>query len=197
MVDRIAPQCPMCDQVVSYPPGGRMDPNEAVEAHILSGTCTGMEGGEARKKAELRMKKETGKICYRRGCSKVIVVPMKCTECSRVFCPTHRHKSDHSCTPTPAASGANTPSGRQGAASAAGGKAAMSRFLSSNSSSAPASSSSSSRTATKPRPSPVAAVQAATPQLEARAAAAAAAMKRAGQDVKDVKVPFVKSKTEK
>jgi predicted nucleic acid binding AN1-type Zn finger protein len=149
-----------------------------------------MEGGEARKKALLRAKKENGKICYRRNCNKAIVVPMKCDECARVFCPSHRHKSDHSCTPTPMGSGANTPV--RGPVGAAGAKAAMSRLLSNNNSNS--SSSKPTPVAAKPRPNPVAAVQAAGPQIEARAAAAAAAMKRAGQDAK---VPFVKTKTEK
>ena len=54
------------------------DPNEAVEKHLNTGTCTGLEGGEAKRKAELRARKEKGEVCYRKGCSKVLVVPMRC-----------------------------------------------------------------------------------------------------------------------
>ncbi len=78
MVNRIAPQCPLCDEVVRSE--GR-DPNEAVERHILGGTCTGLEGGEARRKEEVRRKKEKGEICWRKGCPKALVVPMRCDVC--------------------------------------------------------------------------------------------------------------------
>jgi hypothetical protein len=189
MVDRIAPQCPMCDQVVNYAKGS-MDPNEAVERHILGGTCVGIEGGAARKKAILRQRKDKGEICYRRGCTKVLVVPMKCEGCAHAFCPPHRHAPAHSCTATPDSSRSGTPAGKPAPAAAAG-KSAMSRLLGSQ-----AKPSSSKPVAAKPAPKPAAALkpQPATAQVEARAAAAAAAMKRAGQDVK---VPFVKSKDEK
>ena len=75
MVDRIAPQCPLCNEVVPTTSGG---PNEAVERHISSGTCIGLEGGEAKRKAELKARKERGEVCFRRGCSKTLVVQMKC-----------------------------------------------------------------------------------------------------------------------
>lgn len=184
MVDRIAPQCPMCEEIVSYPPGGRLDPNEAVEQHILSGTCTGVEGGEARKKALLRQRKDRGEVCYRKGCSKTLIVQMKCEACAHAFCPPHRHATAHSCAPTPEPSRSGTPAA----------KAAMSRFLQP------------SKTTPNPpsQPRPVKAQPAASlpnVQVEARAAAATAALKRAGQNVKtagqDVKVPFVKTKDEK
>lgn len=180
MVDRIAPQCPMCDHVVNYAQGS-MDPNVAVERHILSGTCTGVEGGQARKKALLRQRKDKGEVCYRRGCTKVLVVPMRCDACAHSFCPPHRHAPAHSCTATPASSRSGTPVAKP--TSTPAGKSAMSRLLGNQ---------------TKPSPKladpPAAKPQPATAQVEARAAAAAAAMKRAGQDVK---VPFIKSKDEK
>ena len=44
MVDRIAPQCPLCNEIV--PTTASRDPNEAVERHLLSETCTGLPGGE-------------------------------------------------------------------------------------------------------------------------------------------------------
>ena len=76
MIDRIAPQCPMCHDIVPTIQSG--EPNEAVERHILSGTCVAMEGGEARKKAELKSRKERGEVCYKRGCVKPLVVQMRC-----------------------------------------------------------------------------------------------------------------------
>jgi len=75
MVDRIAPTCPMCNEVVPTTNGG---PNEAVERHILAGVCPSFEGGEQRRKAELRRKKERGEVCFRKGCVKALIVPMKC-----------------------------------------------------------------------------------------------------------------------
>ena len=75
MVDRIAPQCPLCDEVV---PSKGQDPNEAVERHIAGGTCVGLEGGDARRKAELRRRKDRGEVCWRKGCVKTIVVQMRC-----------------------------------------------------------------------------------------------------------------------
>ena len=75
MVDRIAPQCPLCDEVVQS--HGR-DPNEAVERHIMGGTCMGLEGGEAKRKQDLKRRKEKGEVCWRKGCAKGIVVTMRC-----------------------------------------------------------------------------------------------------------------------
>ena len=197
MVDRIAPQCPMCNTTVPTIPN---DPNAAVERHILSGTCTGMPGGEERKRAELKRKKEAGEVCWRKGCSKTLVVPMKCDQCSHLFCPTHRHSTSHNCTPTntPSTSRNGTP---QPPISKPAGKSAMSRLLAS----VPSSSSSSSKpSSSQPSNNPPAQVppvsipSGAQPvkaaQTDARSAAATAALKRAGQDVK---VPFVKTKTEK
>ncbi|WVF72034.1 hypothetical protein IAT40_006846 [Kwoniella sp. CBS 6097] len=234
MVDRIAPKCPMCDEIVPYPKS--MDPNEAVEKHILSGTCTGFEGGEERKKSEIKRKRDNGEICWKKTCGKVLVVKMKCEQCQHLFCPTHRHFTSHTCTTssTSASASASTSSASsrtttpQPPVSKPAGKAALSRLVpqsmippkSANSSPAPA------VTATKPSQPPIKApipVKAASapsgpsnpnpnpnpssssagPEmgsgsgskpLDARAAAAAAALKRAGQDVK---VPFVKTKTEK
>lgn len=81
MVDRLAPTCPMCNQVVPTHAAG---PDQAVERHILGGTCVAMDGGEERRKAELKRKKERGEVCYRRGCTKVLIVPMACLVSFRV-----------------------------------------------------------------------------------------------------------------
>lgn len=79
MVDRIAPQCPLCNEVV--PTASSRDPNESVERHILDGICVGLPGGEERKKAEVRAKKERGEVCWRKGCVKGLIVQMKCEVC--------------------------------------------------------------------------------------------------------------------
>ncbi|CAD6569238.1 MAG: hypothetical protein TREMPRED_005131 [Tremellales sp. Tagirdzhanova-0007] len=178
----------------------------------MSGSCVGLEGGLARRKEELRKRKESGLVCWRNGCVKMIIVPMRCETCGHVFCPTHRHSASHSCNATPSSSRGSTPQ-PSAQPSRPAGRAAMSRLL-------PPSmqvSSSKSITATKPiittRPTPLPAISPrpvpASPQsvpsssqpipvstspFDARAAAASAALKRAGQDVK---VPFVKSKTDK
>lgn len=75
MIDRIAPKCPLCEEVV--PSNGR-DGNEAVERHLMAGTCPGLEGGEATRREELKRRKEKGEICWTKGCAKLLVVPMRC-----------------------------------------------------------------------------------------------------------------------
>ncbi|ORY28253.1 hypothetical protein BCR39DRAFT_445844, partial [Naematelia encephala] len=192
MIDRIAPTCPMCNTVVPTPKSG--EPNDAVERHIMSG-CPGMEGGEAARRAELRRKKDAGQICWRKGCNKTLVVPMKCESCRHVFCPTHRHTTSHTCTPI--ASGSNTPLNLN-ASSRPTAKSGLSRLL--PPSMQPPSQSTKpvqapnppSQPQPQPQPIPIS-TNNSTP-LDAKAAAAAAALRRAGQDVK---VPFIKSKTDK
>ena len=76
MIDRIAPTCPLCNTVV--PTASSRDPNESVEKHILDGICVGLPGGEERKREEVRRKKERGEVCWRKGCVKGLIVPMKC-----------------------------------------------------------------------------------------------------------------------
>lgn len=192
MVDRIAPQCPMCNEVVPYPPGGRLDPNEAVERHIASG-CDSMEGGAARKKAVLRQKKAQGKVCWKRGCSKSLIVEMRCEGCRHNFCPSHRHQKEHDCKPDP------VPATRRGAKTAGSRLLGLGKSMQASLPSVPTAAKSSTST-TKPAVKPPSASPAGTTQasageqLDARAAAAAAAMKRAGGNVK---VPFVKTKAEK
>ncbi|WWC89866.1 uncharacterized protein L201_004794 [Kwoniella dendrophila CBS 6074] len=202
MVDRIAPKCPMCNEIVKYTNSSNQDPNEAVEKHILSGTCLGFEGGQQRKLQEQKRKKLNGEICYKKNCNKQLIVKMKCDQCNHFFCPTHRHSSSHTCSPnnTPSSSSINLSQPQRPA-----GKAAFSRLI--PQSMTPPTSSTSSTTTYKPVTNPsVKAVpspsnNAPTPitastnkPLDAKAAAAAAALKRAGQDVK---VPFVKTKVEK
>ncbi|OCF44151.1 hypothetical protein I317_01943 [Kwoniella heveanensis CBS 569] len=231
MVDRIAPKCPMCDEIVPYPKS--MDPNEAVEKHILSGTCTGFEGGEERKKAEIKRKRDNGEICWKKTCGKKLVVKMKCEQCQHLFCPTHRHFTSHTCDPSTSASASASSSSSRTATplpppvTKPAGKAALSRLIPQSMQppkATPTASSSSTAAANPAQQQPP--IKAAAPvavkaafagpsntntntntnlsssstgatepkPLDARAAAAAAALKRAGQDVK---VPFVKTKTEK
>ncbi|WVQ78596.1 hypothetical protein IAT38_000682 [Cryptococcus sp. DSM 104549] len=211
MVDRIAPTCPMCSEIVPYPKS--LNPNEAVERHILSGTCTGFQGGEERKKAEAKRRRDEGEVCWKKNCGKVLVVKMKCEACQHVFCPTHRHPNTHTCTPnsTPSSSRTGTP---QPAISRPAGKAAFSRLLPpsmqppASATSAPVAGPYKAAAPVKAAPLKAASPQAvgsgsapvaassssAGKQLDAKAAAAAAALKRAGQDVK---VSFVKTKVEK
>ncbi|KAL7420611.1 hypothetical protein Q5752_004562 [Cryptotrichosporon argae] len=195
MVDRIAPQCPLCQSVVNMTtPAGRIDPNEAVERHILGGTCAGLPDAEEKRKAELRARKQRGEVCWKKGCPKVLVVQIRCPNCTHSFCPSHRHAESHSCTSTPSSSRAATPQVNAAPANAA--RAALSRLVPPALQKASTSASSSSA---KPAPAPfrpqVPATTASSSQpLDARAAAAAAALRRAGQDVK---VPFLKSKADK
>ncbi|ODN98521.1 hypothetical protein L198_03767 [Cryptococcus wingfieldii CBS 7118] len=208
MVDRIAPTCPMCSEIVPFPKS--MDPNEAVEQHILGGTCTGFQGGEERKKAEVKRRRDAGEVCWRKTCGKVLVVKMKCDTCQHMFCPTHRRPNAHSCTnqtPSPgsSSSGLVTPQLHVPNPSRPAGKSAMSRLLPPSMqppAGASAKPSLPAKTAPSPKPLPATVVQNSEPattggtgqKMDARAAAAAAALKRAGQDVK---VPFVKSTTQK
>lgn len=83
MIDRIAPQCPLCSEIV--PTTTSRDPNEAVDRHILDGICVGLPGGEEKRKAELRAKKERGQVCWRRGCTKTLIVPMTCDVSTELF----------------------------------------------------------------------------------------------------------------
>ncbi|RSH93978.1 hypothetical protein EHS25_006631 [Saitozyma podzolica] len=208
MVDRIAPQCPLCHEVVLTLPS--RDPNEAVERHIQSETCAGLPGGEERKKAELKAKKESGKVCWRKGCSKTLVVNLFCQECGHNFCPTHRHTTSHACTPSNSRTSTPQPSSSSAGAgpsrSAAAAKAAMARFGSKPSSSSQTQTQSTSSIGAAGTPSqPVSSGPSSAPirthaaqasqALDAKAAAATAALKRAGQDVKS-SLP-IKSKTEK
>lgn len=83
MIDRIAPTCPMCNEIVPYPKS--MDPNEAVERHIMSGTCVGLQGGEERKKAEAKRRRDIGEVCWKKSCGKVLIVKMKCEVSYKLF----------------------------------------------------------------------------------------------------------------
>ncbi|KAK4687473.1 hypothetical protein P7C73_g2641, partial [Tremellales sp. Uapishka_1] len=166
----------------------------AVEHHLSSGNCVGEEGGEERRKAEVKRRKERGEVCWKRGCAKSLIVGMRCLECQHLFCATHRHASEHACLATPSSSSsssrAHTPQPPT---------SSLSRLIASTSRPNPPSQPvkafvQPSKPSIQPSNPPRNPIPISTHQLEARAAAAAAAMKRAGQDVK---VPFVKTKVEK
>ncbi|KIR80040.1 hypothetical protein I306_03004 [Cryptococcus gattii EJB2] len=205
MVDRIAPTCPMCNEIVPYPKS--MDPNEAVERHIMSGTCVGLQGGEERKKAEAKRRRDAGEVCWKKSCGKVLIVKMKCESCQHVFCPTHRHPTSHTCsnqTPSPSSSSSRLGNPQASPTSRPAGKAALSRLLPPSmqppasagvsTSMAPVKVNSVSSSLSGSKSLAASSEGNAPSNLDAKAAAAGAALKRAGQDVK---VPFVKSSAEK
>ncbi|KAJ7935690.1 hypothetical protein B0H13DRAFT_1949219 [Mycena leptocephala] len=84
--NRVSPNCPLCNVVVSVRPG--QDPNEAVEAHFMK-DCSIMTG---RTKA-----KKSTPICARARCGKALFAPIRCTKCNEQFCAAHRFPADHSC----------------------------------------------------------------------------------------------------
>jgi hypothetical protein len=205
MQDRIAPQCPLCHSVVTSVANG--DPNEAVERHINGGTCTGIEGGEARRKEVLRQKKDKGEVCWRKGCAKTLVVKIKCDvsqlgmgakhsreketdvqSCNHLFCPTHRTTTAHSCSNTPSSSRGSTPQPPTRSNPAAStSKNPLSRLTSK------ASPSSHPPTAVGNAP-PSNPSQPISAALDAKSAAASAALRRAGQGLQ---APLVKHKIDK
>ncbi|WVO20862.1 uncharacterized protein IAS62_002162 [Cryptococcus decagattii] len=205
MVDRIAPTCPMCNEIVPYPKS--MDPNEAVERHIMSGTCVGLQGGEERKKEEVKRRRDVGEVCWKKSCGKVLIVKMKCESCQHVFCPTHRHPTSHTCsdqTPSPSSSSSRLGNPQTASTSRPAGKATLSRLLppsvqppaskGASRSIPPVKVNSSSTTLGGSKPLAASSEGNVGSNLDAKAAAAAAAFKRAGHDAK---VPFVKSSAEK
>lgn len=77
--NKIVPVCPLCQQVVSVPPG--MDPNAMVERHINAG-CP-------------RPKTKSSAKCTAPKCQEKGVVT--CKYCDEDFCLKHRHEQDHDC----------------------------------------------------------------------------------------------------
>lgn len=98
-LNRIAPICPMCNVPQSTNPGE--DPNIVMNRHIQH-EC---QGARSRRDEirELNQRKEKGEVCWKKNCTKVLVVKMKCDACKHEFCPTHRHPNDHRC-PAPSTS---------------------------------------------------------------------------------------------
>lgn len=100
--DRVSPNCPLCNEVVSVRPGE--NPNTRMEAHIAS-ACSAVHGANAQKK-------QTGPICAKAKCGKHLVVPIKCETCNQAFCPAHRFPTSHVCSPPANKSASSQPFGK-------------------------------------------------------------------------------------
>ncbi|KAF9489376.1 hypothetical protein BDN71DRAFT_1456208 [Pleurotus eryngii] len=95
--DRVAPNCPLCNEPVAVPPN--QDPNIRMEQH-LTRDCSVMTGRTGKKKS--------GPACARTKCGKTLFAPIQCNQCKQQFCPSHRFPADHSCTAPPNSSTSNT-----------------------------------------------------------------------------------------
>ncbi|KAK0504238.1 hypothetical protein EDD18DRAFT_1132574 [Armillaria luteobubalina] len=87
--NRVAPNCPLCNEPVAIPPG--QDPNVKMESHFAT-QCSAMTG---------KAKTKSLPVCQRVKCGKTLYSPIRCDKCRKQFCPSHRFPSDHSCSPTP------------------------------------------------------------------------------------------------
>ncbi|KAK0464251.1 uncharacterized protein EV420DRAFT_1515569 [Desarmillaria tabescens] len=87
--NRVAPNCPLCNEPVAIPPG--QDPNVKMESHLTT-ECSATTG---------RAKTKSLPVCQRVKCGKTLYSPIRCDKCRKQFCPSHRFPSDHSCSPTP------------------------------------------------------------------------------------------------
>ncbi|KAJ9476962.1 CDC48-associated ubiquitin-like/zinc finger protein 1 [Pseudozyma hubeiensis] len=100
-VDYRVPLCPICDN----PPEGwkrDQDPNIAMDRH-LSGQCPMLDSNgylksdaALPKSTQMKRVKKTNECSFVK-CSKIMVVPIKCPQCSASFCPSHRAPNQHSC----------------------------------------------------------------------------------------------------
>lgn len=100
-LDYRVPLCPICDN----PPEGwkrDQDPNIAMDRH-LSGQCPMLDsngylksGASASASSPMKRAKKTNECSFVK-CSKIMVVPIRCPQCSASFCPSHRAPNQHSC----------------------------------------------------------------------------------------------------
>ncbi|KDN36967.1 hypothetical protein RSAG8_10501, partial [Rhizoctonia solani AG-8 WAC10335] len=102
IADRIAPSCPLCDTPVSVPLGRDVD--QVMDHHIMK-ECTA-EGNRKSARPSNR--------CPAPRCTKVMYAPIRCDNCRKEFCPSHRFPKQHACTaasarPSPSPSPAPTP----------------------------------------------------------------------------------------
>jgi len=95
--NRVSPNCPLCNVVVSVLPG--QDANVAVEAHFAK-DCSAMTG---------KAKAKSTPVCAKARCGKSLFAPIRCTKCNQEFCPAHRFPADHSCS----SAGASEQSGQR------------------------------------------------------------------------------------
>ncbi|CAE7169135.1 unnamed protein product [Rhizoctonia solani] len=100
--DRIAPSCPLCDTPVAVAPGRDVD--EAMDNHIRN-ECA-VEGNRKPARPSNR--------CPAPRCNKVMHAPIRCDNCRKQFCPSHRFPTQHACSaaqarPSPSPSPAPQP----------------------------------------------------------------------------------------
>ncbi|KDQ11429.1 hypothetical protein BOTBODRAFT_35315 [Botryobasidium botryosum FD-172 SS1] len=88
--DRVAPPCPFCKTPIAIPQGG--DPNLAMEKHFDT-ACVVLGNSD---------KKKGAPHCANAKCRKALYVDIKCSDCKRQFCPSHRYPADHTCVSTTA-----------------------------------------------------------------------------------------------
>lgn len=121
-VDYRVPLCPICDN----PPEGwkrDQDPNIAMDRH-LSGQCPMLDkngyvksGASISSSAPVKRVKKANECSFVK-CSKIMVVPIQCPQCTASFCPSHRAPNQHSCqnassSSSPASSSARLASANQ------------------------------------------------------------------------------------
>ncbi|KZV73757.1 hypothetical protein PENSPDRAFT_742281 [Peniophora sp. CONT] len=82
--NRVAPDCPLCNEPVAIPPGE--DPNIRMERHLHT-ECSVITG---------KAKSKTPR-CASGKCNKVLYAPIHCDKCRLDFCPTHRFPATHNC----------------------------------------------------------------------------------------------------
>ncbi|EST09783.2 Zinc finger, AN1-type [Kalmanozyma brasiliensis GHG001] len=144
-VDYRVPLCPICDN----PPEGwkrDQDPNIAMDRH-LSGQCPKLDSnGYLKSNASIpssaplkqmsRAKKPNE--CSFVKCTKIMVVPIQCPQCTSSFCPSHRAPNQHSCKHASSSSSPTASSTRLAAngASGSGIKSAFQNLKISNTSAA-------------------------------------------------------------
>ncbi|KAI0252447.1 hypothetical protein BJV78DRAFT_1275015 [Lactifluus subvellereus] len=118
--DRVAPDCPLCNEPVAIPPGE--DPNIRMERHLTT-DCSVMTGRS-------RKAGSTPK-CARPKCGKVLFAQIQCDKCHQKFCPEHRFPNSHNCSSLASSSPsvASTPSkaSSQSPVTTTSGMAAMKR----------------------------------------------------------------------
>ncbi|KAH8832994.1 hypothetical protein DL96DRAFT_1458035 [Flagelloscypha sp. PMI_526] len=86
--DRIAPNCPACNEPVAIPPDE--DPNLRMDSHLAD--CSVITGKVT--------KKPTRPTCAKKRCTKSLISPIFCTSCGHNFCVSHRFPKDHDCVST-------------------------------------------------------------------------------------------------
>ncbi|KAL9937872.1 hypothetical protein V8E36_003417 [Tilletia maclaganii] len=148
------PLCPICNEPPKNWRRGE-DPNIAMERHLSSGQCAALTSdGLLRDSAKAKQPggsvgvaaaasaprvKKTNECNFTR-CHKIMMVPIRCSDCGADFCPSHRAPAQHTCRSleaknraSAAASSSAAPASSKSSAAAAGGganiRAAREAFL--------------------------------------------------------------------